>query len=152
MSGIIWQVATVVDASPGRLRLAFDPLSNCARCLRGEGCGAGVFSRLFSRRQAVISLEHRNVFRVGQKLRVGVLGSQLLFGALFLYGLPVVAFVLGAVLGHELANDGPVRDLVSLIGGLILAGSVLLLCRQRPLHGLNPRLEPLSCTNSGCDA
>lgn len=148
---MIWQVATVVDASPGQLRVAFDPLGACARCLRGDGCGAGVFARLFSRRQAVISLQIQHDFQVGQKLRVGVPGSQLLSGALFLYGLPVLAFVVGTLLMHALVGEGTVGDLAGLVAGVISAALVLLLCRRRPLHGLNPRLEPLSCTSSGCD-
>lgn len=152
MGQVIWQVATVVDASPGRLQLALDPLSTCSRCLRGEGCGAGVFARLFRQRRTVISLERRHEFQVGQKLRVGMDGSVLLYGAMILYGLPIAAFVLGALSGHGLGGGGPFGDLAALVGGLVLAGLALLFVRRRPLHGLNPRLELLSCTSSECNA
>jgi sigma-E factor negative regulatory protein RseC len=152
VSRTIWQVATVVEVSDDRIRLAFDPLSACARCLNGEGCGSGVFARLFSRRQTLMALGRQNDFRIGQKLRVGVEASHLVYGALFLYGIPVVAFVFGAVLASLVIGAGPGGDLAALVAGLVLAGVSVTLFRQRTLSGLNPRLEPLSCTSSGCGA
>lgn len=100
----------------------------------------------------MISLERRHEFQVGQKLRVGMDGSVLLYGAMILYGLPIAAFVLGALSGHGLGGGGPFGDLAALVGGLVLAGLALLFVRRRPLHGLNPRLELLSCTSSECNA
>lgn len=152
VSRTLWQVATVVEVSDDRICLAFDPLSACARCLSGEGCGSGVFARLFSRRQTLMTLGHRDDFRIGQKLRVGVEASHLVYGALFLYGIPVAAFVFGAVLGSLVISAGPGGDLAALVAGLVLGGLSVALFRQRTLSGLNPRLERLSCTTSGCGA
>ncbi len=152
MRRVIWQVATVVDASPGRVSLAFDPLSTCTRCLKGEGCGSGVFARLFSRRQTFMTLGRHDDFSIGQPLRVGIEASHLVYAALLIYGLPVVAFILGALIGNNLVDEGPGADLAALIVGLILGGMVLAVFRRRSLSGLNPRLEPLSCNSSGCDS
>ncbi len=152
MNREIWQVGTVTEVSPGQVRIAFDRLSTCDRCLNGEGCGAGVFARLFSRRQALITLDADTEFRVGQKLKVGIPAWYLLSGALVLYGLPLLAFITGIVLAGWLVGDGPLADLTGLIAGLILAGSVLMIMRRARFSRLNPKLQPLSCNSSGCAA
>ena len=68
----IWQPATVLERRDGRIRLRMQPGNSCARCARGEGCGAGVFSRLFARRSVLLDLPDTLDVRAGTTVQVGV--------------------------------------------------------------------------------
>lgn len=147
---MVWQAGRVSAVGPGAVRVRFDQLQQCQRCLRGEGCGAGVFSRLFSARGAelVVSGEHELV--QGQPVRVGVQERELLISALVLYGLPVVVFILAAAAAASLDVSPMASDGIALVVGVTAA--LLSVRAAIRLRGriLNPRVEPLSA-DSKCD-
>ncbi|AKS42443.1 SoxR reducing system RseC family protein [Wenzhouxiangella marina] len=143
-----WQPATVIAIRPGRIRLRFDALSQCERCLRGEGCGAGVFSRLFARQSSELELPDTGSWAVGQRLRVGVEAGAVLRGSLALYGLPLAGFLIGAMLGQSIDGNGLSADLATLGGGLMLALVFALAARRLQRRQWNPLLEPLSASSS----
>ncbi len=149
MRDIVWQVATVVDAEVDRIRVSFDSLSTCQRCLAGEGCGAGVFTRLFARRRANLVVQGEHDFVIGDKLRIGVAGNHLALSALALYGLPLLGFLAGALAGHWWAGDSASRDFMALLFGLALGLAASRLFNLGPGLLLKPSIERFSCTNSG---
>jgi len=141
----LWQPATVLDTSGGRVRLRFDRLSQCHRCLRGEGCGAGVFSQLFSRRSMEFDLASDRVWQAGQRVRVGIISSGLARGSIALYGWPLLGFLAGAVIGDAV---GPIywqADVSALFGGVLLGTLTTLLSWRKRHDRLNPVIEALSC-------
>ncbi|MFU8830520.1 MAG: SoxR reducing system RseC family protein [Wenzhouxiangella sp.] len=148
MPALIWQVATVVEAQDELLRVSFDSLTTCQRCLQGQGCGAGAFSRLFARRQASLVVRCEHDFAIGDRLRVGVSGSGLVLSALALYGLPLLGFLVGALIGHVLAGDMAGRDFIALMSGLMSGLAAFGLFRLGPGLRLRPRIERLSCTKA----
>lgn len=140
-----WQIARVERWTPEHMTLRFDPPSSCERCDRGEGCGAGAFSRLFARRGATLSVKSLPGLAPDDWVRVGVDERRLLLGSLHLYGWPLMAFLLSMVLVHGLLPPTAWQDLVALLLGLVAAGICLqLLRRQQP--DLNPVVERLSCS------
>ncbi|MEN1727074.1 MAG: SoxR reducing system RseC family protein [Pseudomonadota bacterium] len=148
----LWQPAVVVGSSAGRVRLQFDRISQCERCLRGEGCGAGVFSQLFSPRSSNIELSTDRDWAVGQRVRVCVPAEALATGALSLYGWPLAGFLAGAILGHALAPESGSMDLFALLTGGLFAGGAALLAWRRRTDRWNPEIEALSCDSSPDDA
>ena len=147
---MIWQLARVLDTEPGALQVEFSAPEHCRRCSRGEGCGAGVFSRLFSRRATAVQLSADLSVRPGDWVRVGIEPVQLALAAGRLYGLGLLGLLLGILAGHFLAAGAAWQDLAALSGGgLGLAVSVGL-ARRRARRPWNPVVERLSC--SGNDA
>jgi len=146
MDDIVWQPALVLEAGEDWVRVGFDRLETCQACLRGEGCGAGVFSRLFVARRATLMIWTGEPPAPGQRVRVGVKSSHLLLASLMLYAAPLVAFMVGALLAHLALGDSPWRDPAVLVSGLAVGGSVLLSLRRGRGLALNPRVEPLSCS------
>ena len=116
-----WQPATVVSADGERVQLRFDQLSQCQRCLRGEGCGAGVFSQLFSQRSTTLQLPSNESWQVGQQVRVGLAPQRLVSGSLLLYGWPLIGFLGGAILGGQLDLPLVSPDLAALLAGMAAA-------------------------------
>ncbi|MEE4302720.1 MAG: SoxR reducing system RseC family protein [Wenzhouxiangella sp.] len=143
---MIWQLARVVSIDAERLTLSFSAPEECQRCARGEGCGAGVFARLFSRRSTRVTLPGSLAVSCGDWVRVGLEPRQLVLAAAVHYGLPLLGFLSGAVAGHLAMGDGPGQDAAALATGLVVFAAVarMLARSERPL--LNPALERLSCT------
>lgn len=145
---MIWQTARVVANDVDRLTLVFAAPESCQRCARGEGCGAGVFGRLFGRRETRVLLPANVTVACGEWVRVGFEPRHLAQAAGLHYGLPLLGFLAGATVGHGLMPDSASRDFVALVVGLggffLVAGFVAR--RLRP--ALNPVVERLSCTES----
>lgn len=148
---LAWQIGTVIEVVGGRVRVRFGALQHCQRCLKGEGCGAGVFGRLFARRGAEIWLAAPNGFRPGQAVRVGVRERDLLRAAVVLYGLPLLSFILAAAAAATVWGEAWSRDFGALAAGLAAAALALWLIGRMRVRMLNPRLESLS-GSAGCDA
>lgn len=146
---MIWQVARVVDCNAQALVVRIDAPEQCQRCARGEGCGAGVFSRLFARRETRLILPPGSPASVGEWVRLGVTPAALAVASARLYGLGLLGLLGGAWLGQSVAS-APFEDLAALMTGL--AGLAVMIgplaVRWRPV--LNPVVERLSC--SGGDA
>lgn len=144
--GRVWQSGVVVRCTDTGVRVRFEPLAHCQRCLRGEGCGAGVFSRLFAGRRAELDVVTSARLKSGQAVRIGITSWALVRLAAAVYGLPVVVFILAAVAAATLVPPGGLQDLLALCSGTLGAsGAVFYVVRQRS-GLLNPRLELLSAS------
>jgi positive regulator of sigma E activity len=108
-----------------------------------------VFSRLFSRRSAELRMEQADGLIVGQAVRVGVREADLLRLAGQLYGLPLLAFILAAVLTASLVPNGWAEDLLVLVIGASAAGFALWVGNRLGWSRLNPDLKVLSAS-AGC--
>lgn len=143
---LTWQRGIVSEISGTRVKIRFGALQQCRRCLRGEGCGAGVFGRLFARSGAEMWLRADQPFSPGQAVRVGVLQRDLLRAAAFLYALPLLVFILAAAGGATFFSQSMARDFGALAAGLLAASASLWLVGRLRIGLLNPRLESLSAS------
>lgn len=146
-SDLIWQTGTVrkIDA---RAWLVFDDPGACSRCSAGTGCGAALFSRLFSRSGPTgIPLHRAALLHHGQRVRAGLSPRWLMMAAAGLYLLPVIAFMAGALAADTM---WPRDDLAALGGGTLFAAVAVWSTRRRlrfaqapglKLVGLDPALE-----------
>lgn len=128
MTNRLWQEAQVVAEPGGRIGLEFRPVA-CSRCAAGQGCGAGVFARLFSRRPVRLPGPPGLAASPGTRVRVGLPAASLARIALRLYGLPLLAFVAAAAAAGSLAATPAMADFLAdflaLAAGLIAGGAVL---------------------------
>lgn len=108
--------------------------SGCAACDAGKGCGAGVFGRLLRNRQVTVEVPNRIGAGVGQAVELGISEQRFLALVLRLYALPLLAGLLGAMAGFEVAIrlgfDGFAADAGTLAAGLLAAGGTLSLSRR----------------------
>lgn len=135
---------------PGAVIVRFSAAADCERCQRGEGCGAGVFSRLFRLGPSEICLpaEPGPLAVAGAQVEVGIEGRQLAGLAIRHYGLPLVAFLLAALLMQQLFADGLLQDFMALGGGLLALALAMRLSKHRRTTALNLKLRPLSCSSN----
>lgn len=92
-----------------------------------------------------MALPARLPVAVGERVRVGFKPVHLAMAAMVYYGIPLTGFLFGAVLGHALAAEGPLRDPAALALGL--AGFIFTVrwVSPRLLPVWNPVLAHLSC-------
>lgn len=142
---MIWQIARVAAVDAGRLQLVFSAPERCERCARGEGCGAGVFARLFSRRETLLPAPPGVALADGDWVRVGLDPRRLAVAAAWHYGLPLAGFLIGAATSHAALAAWTFRDPAALAFGLagFLLASRLAAGLGQP--ALNPVVERLSC-------
>lgn len=144
---MIWQLGQVVDRSGGELVVVISAPEHCQRCARGAGCGAGVFSQLFARRDTRLKLPDQPGLAVGDWVRLGVTPNALASASAAHHGTALVGLLAGAWLGHRLGPQG-YQDFAALAVGLaglaVFAGP---LGRRLPVR-LNPVVQRLSCSES----
>lgn len=103
--------------------------SACGSCSAKAGCGQHTMNKLgkkvtlwlpFSTKSNV----SKNTLTVGQQIVVGLPEGAILRSTLVLYGVPLTALVLGAIVGHSLGGEvgSIIVSVVSLVLGFKVAG------------------------------
>lgn len=140
---MIEQQAQVVRVEGDHVSVRIGAGSGCSACDAGKGCGAGVFGKLLKRRPVTLTFVNDCNAHDGQVVRVGV--SEMVFLRLVyrFYGLPLLAALAGAVLGHQIgvANNvgAGLTDALTLLVALTAAG--LLLWKGRETGGAGMTCE-----------
>ena len=127
---MIEQNVQVVACRGERIWVRMGSQSGCASCDNGNGCGAGVFAKLLQRKPVVLELEqNESSVKPGQMVTLAFpekVYVKLVFAS---YGWPLLAALVGAFAGHNLAtwlNLGPGSiDAMALLAGLSGGGLVL---------------------------
>lgn len=123
-----------MEAQDGKARVRVGGVSGCPACDAGEGCGAGLFGRLLNNRSVEVIVSNEIDASSGQAVDVGIPETQLLALVFRLFGLPLVAGILGAsvamTLLESLIPSGGLVDLIVLASGLASAGLALVWNRR----------------------
>lgn len=112
--------------------------SACSACDAGKGCGAGVFGRLLQRKPVEMEFKNTIEAAAGQGVVVGLPESLFLALVLRLYLYPLMAGLIGAILGHWVARQWQFApgwtDLAALAGAIVAAGWLVRRNRLRPIE------------------
>ncbi|QKK03322.1 MAG: SoxR reducing system RseC family protein [Pseudomonadota bacterium] len=144
MTSRIWQKARVTGSRAGYLTLQFASPEACRRCRQGRGCGGGLFGAWLGSSAPIVEVAAGDSVRVGDWVRVGFDTTFLVRAALRVYGLPLVAFLLGAGLAHHMLADSTWRDPAAL-GAALLASAVAWWLAGLACPTARPAIEHLSC-------
>lgn len=132
---MIEQNVRVLQCSDDRIWVRMGSQTGCKACDNGEGCGAGLFTKLLRRKPVVLELA-RNDFNVqaGQMLTLAFperLFMKLVFAS---YGWPLLAALAGACSGYVAGSWlqlGPLMiDVLTLAAGGLAAWIFLRLIRR----------------------
>lgn len=131
---MIEQQGRVLELQAQRVKVALGATSGCPACDAGQGCGAGIFGKLVSRKEQTLVLD-RNLpdghlqLEPGQAVIVGISEAFFLKLLVRLYLVPLLSALCGAALGHYIGNqmslNGFSHDLLALMGALFLAALAL---------------------------
>lgn len=116
----------------------------CGLCGQTRGCGISLWGRLFSHRRNIVKALNQIGAKQGDSVIVGVDEHAVLTSALTAYGVPLLALLLGALLGSSLTGEYGQPDLYAALGagaGLILG--LLWLKAHAAGRALDPRYRPI---------
>lgn len=146
---LMWHRGEVKALSQGRTLIEFAPTEACSRCYAGKGCGAGIFSQLFSRRGAHWSVVLDFATKPGDSVAVGLAPKQLVLGAFWLYGWPLMVFV-GLLsqgsYGLNLISNGW-HELGVLLLAVLGAGGAIKSAEHLRSRSMNPIVKQWSIKN-----
>lgn len=118
---------------PGIAWLAAQQRSACDSCRAQSGCGQAVLSRLMRRDsqpvRALLPAELQSRVTVGGEVTVAIPMHTVVLGSLFIYLLPIVSLLMGAVLASVMGLSEPMVALSGFIG--LLAGGALVRSASR---------------------
>ena len=110
--------------------------SGCSACDNGEGCGAGLFSKLMRRKPVTLKLKREDVkVEAGQMLTLAFPEQVYLKMVFASYGWPLIAALAGAFAGYNLGKwlqfTPAIIDSATLLSGILAAWFVLRVFRSR---------------------
>lgn len=82
-------------------------------------CSTAVLTRIFSQQPKALRVNNPINAQVGEQVMLGLEEGAFLKSAMLAYLLPLLALILGAIIGLWLAGPEDARDLYAGIGGLI---------------------------------
>ena len=86
----------------------------CGNCDPKMGCKSMAISRLFCKKEPIFRVRDPLGVLVGERVSIAIEENVLLQGAMTGYGMPVLALILGAVVGLFLG-----KEYLSMIGGVM---------------------------------
>lgn len=109
------QAAEVLVADPGSTWVRAVESSGCGSC-GGQGCSTRRIAELFRRDARGFQVDSEFPLMPGERVVIGIPDGSVLAGALRVYGLPLVAMLLGALLSQAWVT-GDASALVGLLAG-----------------------------------
>lgn len=121
---MIKEQGRVVACEPGAVWVETVRVGTCSSCEARQGCGHSVINRQAAGQRARLRVATDRPFRDGEAVVVGVPEKAVLYGAFWVYGLPLALLFAGALLGDALSLSwaGHALDGAALLGvsGLLL--------------------------------
>lgn len=98
--------------------------SACGLCGKTRGCGISLFGRLFGHKNNVFKAENTIHAKPGDNVVVAIEEQAVLMSAMVIYGVPLGALLLGAILGNTLsdgtASQADMYAFAGAVAGLLL--------------------------------
>jgi sigma-E factor negative regulatory protein RseC len=113
---MIKEDAIVVACDKDKAEIEIIRTKPCGLCGQTQGCGIGLWGKIFSHKKNNIFLANHINAKEGDKVILSIEESYLLMTSLLLYGIPLISMFLGMVLLSFLSIS--LKDLYALFGGI----------------------------------
>jgi sigma-E factor negative regulatory protein RseC len=146
--------AIVVDMKDDLAMLEVVRRTPCGLCGQTRGCGISVWGRLSGHHNNVFKAQNQINAQIGDNVVVGINEHALLMNAFFLYGIPLLTTLCGALAGAALQNESStIADRHAVFGALIGLISGLLWLKLRSVNqrfnaGHQPIILRIGAANS----
>ncbi len=115
---MIEEQGIIVDKKDGKVVLEIERASACTLCGQKRGCGNATWGKLLGHKDDSLELKNTINANVGDLVIVGLEEKLFLNAAFFLYCLPLMTLLIGALLGHWLWG-GDLAVMLSATAGLL---------------------------------
>ncbi len=111
----------VIESEKGVAEIALVSSDNC------EECSAKLFCKPKSDNTKILKVTDPFDTRPGDEVRISVAGSTVLKVTFLIYGIPLILFIAGILLGMDFYKNSSAPEVLSFISGLLLMGIYFLL-------------------------
>lgn len=136
---MIRELGEVVALVPGGVLVETQRASGCASCSSQKGCGVRVLQGVFGGRRHRVTAQTALPLRIGDRVELVLPASALVQAALLMYLLPLVALVVGAVIGQIVFHTNGAAILGSASGFVL---SLVLVARLQSATHRQGRFAP----------
>ena len=119
-------------------------VSTCGSCASKQGCGTAALAKGMGKGVTEIRIVTDLDVKVGDRVTLAIEESALLKGSLFIYLFPLMAMILGSLVGDYYSNRLAINnELLSIFCGLAGLVGALLLARLNPYaRQFQQRIQP----------
>lgn len=96
---MIEETARVEAVHEGSIDVTTERQSGCGKCAEQSSCSTSVLARFFSSKHVTMRLPTTLELKPGDQVVLGVSESVFLIGTVLIYGAPILAMILGGMLG-----------------------------------------------------
>lgn len=132
---MITQQGRVIAINGGDVIVNIGGVSGCPACDAGKGCGAGIFGRMLRDREVDIQVRNSIQASEGQRVNLGITETRFMRLVFALYVWPLIAGLVGMIIGYMAAarsgQSGFVSDMAGLIAGLAALALALVHSRRK---------------------
>ncbi|SDG64237.1 positive regulator of sigma(E), RseC/MucC [Vibrio xiamenensis] len=94
-------VSAVTTQSDGfEVELSCEQKTSCSSCASQKSCGTGIVSKAVGSKALNWTLQTNKLVKIGQIVEIGFPERSLILSAMVVYIVPLVAMILGAVIGQ----------------------------------------------------
>jgi len=118
---VIEETALILSCDGEYADIETKPQGSCGGCASSAVCGTGVFSKVFGNRKTVVRVINSLRAKPGEQVVIGLQESALSRVSMVFYLVPILAMILFAILGQEMALrlDIVPQDPLAILGGAI---------------------------------
>jgi sigma-E factor negative regulatory protein RseC len=122
---MIEENGTVLEVSNDYALVETRRASACGQCSMNKGCGTATLAKMFGAKRTRVRALNPVSARAGDQVVLGLAEEALVKGSLAVYAVPLLALLLGAVLGETIGaglglNSNDVLAIAGGAGGLML--------------------------------
>lgn len=137
--GAIREMGEVVGLVSGGVIVETSRVSGCASCSSQKGCGISALQHVFGRHRHQVTAYSDLRLRIGDLVQLTLPASALVEAALLMYLLPLVALIVGAVIGQTVFGT----NVLAMLGGIAgFALSILFIARLQSTMLRRGRFAP----------
>lgn len=152
---MIEETGVVVAVEPGIAWVETQRKSACQACSVSKGCGTSVLAKTMGGRRNKVRVLNPINAKLNEEVVVGLGESAMLSGALAVYVVPLLAMVVGALLGQVVASEYGMQNadgLTALFGFAGLALGFLWLRHYGKRTASDERYQPVILRRVACEA
>lgn len=136
------ETRAVIVQTNGKSAVVLSSQANgCEQC-NGKGCGTGKLSQLFCSKPRQFKVDNQINAGVGEEVVVSVAEGAVLYGIGWVYLLPLLLLIVGAMLGNMSASKPDQGDVYAAAGAILGLTAGFVVARWVAFHQDRSRYQP----------
>jgi sigma-E factor negative regulatory protein RseC len=111
------EIGKIIEQKDQEVKIEITPVGGCAHCSQSNICNP------FGQNKKVIELKNTINAQIGDWVKIEITEKNRIASVLIILGIPIIFFLIGIIIGHEISGDKMSAILAGL--GLIIAFTIV---------------------------